>query len=246
MEKKKTAKKIDIKQMSGEKGGSLVERITGYMLKHQWIGVGVMAVISACVLGLAGYKKYRAGRESAASHEIWTSEAHLRKGQRLLEANDQSYVEEYGRALNGGGGELGLLGIIEKYGRTKSGNLARFYVATIHFKQKNYAEALKYLEMFRGQKTFMQAGVWSLVGDIYAEQKQYPMALQYYYKAAKDEPNEFKTPGYLMKAARVHEVIGEYAKALTCYERICSLYPSSVRYEEARKHASRVKVAYDL
>ena len=217
-----------------------------YVRKNQWIGVGVMVCISASVLGLAGYKKYRAGKEASANHEIWTAEAHLRKGNQLLEAQDERYVEEYERALQGGGGELGLLDIIKEYGRTKAGNLARFYVGKIYFHQKNYAEALKYLKAFGEQKTFMQARVWCMIGDIYAEQKQYPMALSYYQKAVDYASNKFTTPYYLMKAARVHEVMGEYAKALTCYERICSLYPSSKKYGEARKHASRVKAAYGL
>ena len=246
MEKKKRAKKIDITQISSDKYTSIMERVMGYVQKNQWIGMGVMVGISACVLGLAGYKKYRAGKEESAIHEIWTSEAHLRKGDQLLEANNQGYIEEYERALQGGGGELGLFGIIKQYGGTKSGNLARFYVATIYFKQKNYAEALKYLNSFHGQKTFMVPRAWCMIGDIYAEQKQYPMALTYYYKAVEYESSKFSTPAYLMKAACVHEVIGEYAKALTCYERICTLYPSSEKYGEACKHASRVKVAYGL
>ncbi len=217
-----------------------------YVRKNQWIGVGVMVCMSGCVLGLAGYKKYRAGKEASASHEIWTAEAHLRKGDQLLEARDKGYVEEYVRALQGGGGELGLLGIIKEYGRTKAGNVARFYVGKIYFHQKNYAEALKHLKAFRGQKTFMQARVWCMIGDMYAEQTQYPMALSYYHKAVDYASNKFTTPYYLMKAARVHEVMGEYAKALTCYERICSQYPSAEKYAEARKHASRLKAAHGL
>ena len=192
------------------------------------IALGV--VVGGCMLVFGVMQNRREKRELAAQTAIWPAEAYLRE-------------EAYHLALEGGGGDMGLLEIIEKFEGTKAGNLAHFYAAVAYLEREkvDYDAALEHLKAFELKDSFMQFRVWCLIGDIYCDKKEYEKALDYYHKAAEHMPNKFTTPTYLFRAAFVYEELKEYEKARACYERVYTLFPKCRRVNEAIKHESRLR-----
>lgn len=201
-----------------------------YLRNYQkvWLLLGISfgGIIGFFSLRYARHQK----RELAAKQAIWPAEAYLREG-------------KYDLALEGGGGDMGLLDMLAQFGDTKAGNLARLYAAVAYLgkEPKDEEAAIKYLKDFKGEQSFMQARVWSLLGDIYLDRGAYEEAKVYYDKAAHHMPNGFTTPDYLCKAAFVCEQMRDYQGAIGYYERIYTRFPKSERAQEAMKHESRVR-----
>ena len=86
----------------------------------------------------------------------------------------------------------------------------------------------------------MQARVWCLLGDIYSEKKDHEQAFAYYDKAIQHQPEGASTPVFIFKKARLHERLQQYEQAKQCYDDVCALFPKSVFYQTAVKHASRL------
>ena len=79
---------------------------------------------------------------------------------KTVKANDaifmaQQYFEmdSTNLALNGDGNNYGFLKIIDKYGSTDAGNLAKFYAGRILLGNGEFDKAIKYLKDFDGEGT---------------------------------------------------------------------------------------------
>lgn len=188
-----------------------------------FLGIGLIAS-----LGVRQYRRDR--RELAAQQAIWPAEIYLREG-------------NYEMALEGGGGDMGVLEIIDKFEHTKAGNLAHFYaaIAYLNKKARDEAAAIEHLQAFQGTDSFMQARVWGLLGDLHCDQKAYTTAIEYYEKAAAHMPNPFTSPAYLFSAALAYEELQEYEQARSCYERVYTLFPTCEAAHAAIKEESRLK-----
>jgi len=80
---------------------------------------------------------------------------------------------------------------------------------------------------------------YGAIGDAYLQLANKSNALKYYAKAYRHQPNQFTTPMFLMKAARVHELNGDYAEAIKLYERIRTEYPASNEARNIERYIAR-------
>ena len=130
----------------------------------------------------------------------------LPKEQKSIEAIYKA--EEYYRAdslnvaLNGDGVNPGFLKVIDNYGGTDAGNLAKFYAGDIYLKQGKFDNAVKYLSDFSTDSKLIQARGYKLLADAYAEQGKNGEALDAYKKAAHHfEEDDVNASDYLFMAA---------------------------------------------
>ena len=93
----------------------------------------VLGVIIVVVLAIFGVKKFIVEpREAEAQTAIFRAE-------QLFENDD------YATALNGDGNNAGFMDIINEYGGTKTGNLARYYAGICYLNTGDFENAIKYL-----------------------------------------------------------------------------------------------------
>lgn len=150
-------------------------------------------------------------------------------------------ADSLNKALNGDGNNIGFLDIVDSYGLTPTGNLAKFYVGVIYLKQGKFEEAIESLKAFGSNDLLVQARAYSLIGDAYTELKQFEDAVSYYEKAANYKPNKEFTPTYLLKLALAQEKSNNLESALTTYNTILEDYPNTPASNDAKREQGRIE-----
>jgi tetratricopeptide (TPR) repeat protein len=105
----------------------------------------------------------------------------------------------------------------------------------------NFEEAISYLKAFKGKDQIIGPMAKGAIGDAYVELNQTAKAAEYYNEAADLVENEFTTPLFLMKAGWTYELLKEYPKAVSIYERIKYKFPTSTEAREIDKYIARAK-----
>ncbi len=203
-----------------DEGASRTEE---WFVKNQNYIIGAITAIALVVLGYLGYNKFIAEpQEKEAMNEMYQAKKYFEDA-----ANGISSDSLYTMALNGGEGKYGMLDIIDQYGGTPAGNLANYYAGMAYLNLKDYQNAVTYLGDFSSDDKMLGPIAKGGIGDAFVQLEQLPDALEYYEKAFKANVNEFTTPMYLLKAARVPIDLGENAKALDYLKRIKSEFDGS-------------------
>lgn len=142
-------------------------------------------------------------------------------------------------ALTGDANGAGFLDVIEKYGSTPSGNLAKHYAGICYLRQGDLENAAKYLSGFSPVKgipgAIVNAQNYGLQGDVAVEQKDYAKAVKFYEKAVKAADNNMTAPTYLRKAGLAERAQGNNKAAAAYFEQIVNTYPASMEAREAEK-----------
>jgi len=149
--------------------------------------------------------------------------------------------KQYTIAINGQPerGIMGLKGIVENYGGSESGELARFYLANCYFNLGQYDEALKHYDNFSGADNLLRSSALAGVGSCYEAKKEYGKAASSYEKAASMASNTTSTPEYLNEAGRCYGLSGDKEKAIALFKRIKKEYPTSTFAREADRYISQ-------
>ena len=205
-----------------------LEGVEHWLEQNPKTALGIAAAILIIIGGFFGYRYYMGDQDAQAQKEMF-------QAVRYFEADSLNL------ALNGDGNNLGLLQIIEDYGRTDAGNLANYYTGFIYLKQAKFPLAIFHLEDFSSDDLLVQARAYSLMGDAYMEQKDYENAAKYYDKAAGYKPNKEFTPSYLMKAALAYEKLNNTDKAKAAYQTIIEKFWDSSELQNARKFKARLE-----
>ena len=134
---------------------------------------------------------------------------------------------DYQLALEGDANGAGFLDVIEEYGSTPSGNLAKHYAGICYLKTGDLENAAKYLAKYSPVKgipgALINAQNLGLQGDIAVEQQN------------------LTAPMYLRKAGLAEQAQGNNEKAAAFYEQILTSYPASTDAREAEKLLGSVK-----
>ena len=199
-----------------------------WLEKNPKTAIGIVTAILLVVGGFFGYRYYLDNQDGLAQKE-------------MFQAVHYFEADSLNLALNGDGNNLGLLQIIEDYGRTDAGNLANYYTGAIYLKQGKFPLAIFHLEDFSSDDLLVQARAYSLMGDAYMEQKDFENAAKYYSKAAAYKPNKDFTPTYLMKAGLAYEKLNKNDKAIEAYQTIIDKYWESSELQNAKKFKARLE-----
>ena len=145
---------------------------------------------------------------------------------------------QYPIAINGlpERGVMGLKAIVENYGGTGSGELARFYLANAYFNLHQYDEALRHFESFSGDGDLLRASAEAGAAACYEVKGSYSRAAEKYEKAANRISNAAQTPDYLNAAARCFGSSGEKEKAIALLKRLKKEFPTSTAARDADRY----------
>ena len=148
--------------------------------------------------------------------------------------------DSLGRALNGDGNNYGFLDIIEQYGGTNAGNIAKFYAGATYLKLGDFENAIRNLGDFSSDDYLLQARAYALIGDAHMELDDFDEAVRFFSKAVDYKPNEQFTPIYLQKLAIAEEERGNFSEAAKAYQRTIDEFGGSRYKQEALKQVARL------
>ncbi len=148
-------------------------------------------------------------------------------------------------ALNGDANGAGFLEVINQYGSTPSGNLAKHYAGVCYLRQGDLENAAKYLSKFSAVKglpgAIINAQNLGLQGDIAVDQQDYAKAMKFYEKAIKAADNNMTAPMFLRKAGLAAQAAGNAEQATAYFEEIITSYPASMEARDAEKFIGNIK-----
>lgn len=159
----------------------------------------------------------------------------------IAEAQARFDVEtpDYALALNGDANGAGFLDVIEQYGSTPSGNLAKHYAGICYLKTGDLELAAAFLAKYSPVKglpgAIVNAQNYGLQGDVAVERDDYKQAISFYEKAVKAADNNLTAPMYLRKAGLAAQAAGDKARAAAYFQRVMDEYPASMDARDAEK-----------
>ena len=165
----------------------------------------------------------------------------------IAEAQHRSEPEnpDFELALAGDANGAGFLDVVEQYGSTPSGNLAKHYAGICYLRQGDLEQAAAYLAKYAPVKgipgALINAQNYGLQGDIAVEKGDYAAAVKFFEKAVKAADNNLTAPMYLRKAGLAEQAQGNAERAEAFYQRILTSYPASMEAREAEKLLGTVK-----
>ena len=164
-----------------------------------------------------------------------------KKAAAMMFAAEQLFgQQEYRTALEGDGNTAGFLEVIEKYGSTPQGNIAKHYAGICYLKEGDLDNALSYLAKYKSTEgipnQIVNAQNIGLQGDIYVQKGDLAKAVEMYGKAVKSSDNDFTAPYYLKKLGLAQLAAGNAQAAVESYKTIADKYPSSMEARDIEKY----------
>lgn len=216
-----------MKEQNEEKNtevSGVIAKTQEFIEKNKKALIIVACAIVAVGLGIWAYIGLIANpRQVRASEDMFAAEQYFGEG-------------NFEQALNGNDDFLGFIDIIDEYGCTKSGNLAKLYAGICEINLGKFNEAIDHLDGYKADDIFTKAIAKMLMGDAYAELNDAANASKYYQKAAKESDNVITAPTALWKAGMMELQQGNKAKAKELFQEIKNNYPESTEWNEVDKY----------
>ncbi|MDD4374517.1 MAG: tetratricopeptide repeat protein [Bacteroidales bacterium] len=208
---------------------STLSKTEQFIENNQKSLVVVVAIIVVVVLGYFGINRYYFDPlEKEAQTQLFMAEAYFEQ-------------DSLNKALYGDGNNLGFLDVIDEFGSTKAGNLAKYYAGVSFLKQGEYEEALSHLKKFKGKDKIVTAMAAGAIGDAYLELDKKSEAAAQYLKAARHKSNELTSPMFLLKAGQTYELIGDNKKAVEVYNELKMNFPNTTEGRNAERYIARAQ-----
>ncbi len=213
------------------KPDDVVVKAKTFWAQYQKPVVTILVVAVAIIGGWFAYKNYVvAPKEEEAQNAMWKAEQYFR-------------ADSLNLALNGDKYNRGFVYIIDNYGSTKAGNLARYYAGVSYLRTGNFNKAVDNLKDFSTPAQQIQMMAYGALGDAYSELNKNDDAVAYYKKAAEEfTSDENMSSEYLFRAALKLETLGKNSDALDLYKQLKEKYPNTQRGFSADKYIYRLSI----
>lgn len=196
--------------------------------KNLNVTIYVVLGIVVLVLAILGINKYMVAPKTVeAQNQMFAAQNYFEKNM-------------YEQAINGDGNALGFLDIIDDYGSTKSGKLARYYAGVSYLHMGEYEKAISYLDKFKTDDLLLGPLAEAAKGDAYVELGKYSKAISAYKAGLDKNTNDFTTPYLLLKLGLAYEANGEKEKAMDMFKEIKEKYVSSTEFISAERYLARL------
>ena len=229
--KKKKAEKSEEKSL--ERLDNAVFKSESFLEKNSktlLIILGAAVVVACCYIAYNQF--YVQPRNQKAQAAVFRGEVYFTQKQDSL-------------ALFGdGNGFAGFESIIEEYGSTKAGNLAKARAGICYANLGNYEKALSYLKDYsgKGDALFSQM-INGTIGDCLDNLGKQDDAVSYYEKAAKGTDSRQYSPIYYKKAGLIYLAQGKYDKAIEAFSTIKNKYmDSQIAISEADRYIEEATI----
>ncbi len=218
----KTEEKIAAVEIALDKGEQFFEKNKNLIF---YVLLGIIIIVG----GIFAYNKFILGpKQIEAQAQMFYAEQYFEKDSLKL-------------AMNGDGTNPGFIQIIDEYGSTKAGNLAKYYLGICYLKTGEFQLAIDNFEDFSSDDHIIGPMAIGATGDAYLELDNKEKALEKYLNAAEKKDNDFTAPMFLMKAGWVYELLGQYDKAVDVYTKIQKEHFKSFEARDIEKYIARAK-----
>ena len=151
---------------------------------------------------------------------------------------------DFALALEGDAEAAGFLAVIDEYGSTASGNLAKHYAGICYLRMGQFENAAKYLAMYSPVDgipgALVNAQNLGLQGDAAVELQKYAEAVKFYKAAVAAAENNLTAPLYLRKAALAEKAQGNKAAAVELLQSVIDNYGGTRDAHDAEKMLGEV------
>ena len=191
----------------------------------------VVTVVVVLILGVVVYQNNRAANNEKASADLGRVFSYFDAGQ-------------YELAIDGipEKNVPGIKNIVENYGGTPAGGMARFYLASAYYCLGMYNEALEQFEDLGGEGQRLTVARLSGMAGCYESKQKYAEAAEYYEKAATTFADDISAAENLNNAARNRALAGDKEKAIELYKKLKKSYPTTSFGREADRFISQLSV----
>jgi tetratricopeptide (TPR) repeat protein len=203
---------------------------TYYEDNQKTIKPAVAVLVVACIAVIVYVNNRNANNERAL----------LELG-KVFELYDQS---QYQQAMDGipERNIVGLRSIVDNYGSSPAGELARFYLANSYFQLGKYDEALAEFEDFSPTGPLLTISRFSGMAACYEAKGNYEDAAVYFEKAGVFDSKSADAAENLNNAARNYGLAGKKERALELYKKLKKDYPATSFGREADRFIAQLSV----
>ncbi len=224
-------KKISKRELKEDALVTAYVKATRFYEEHKKkISMGVTA-LAVVIIATVLYANNRAQNNESASAQFG----------RVFQLYDSG---QYQRAIDGipERNIIGLRTIVDNYGTTNAGELARFYLANSYFQLRKYNEALEAYEDFSSDSKLLSVSRLSGIASCYAGLGQYKKAAEYFEKAALAYPGGVNAAENLNSAAHNYALAGEKSKAIDLYKKLKKDHPTTAFGRDAERFITQLSV----
>jgi tetratricopeptide (TPR) repeat protein len=224
-------KKILKKEMKQDALVTTYARVTAFYEENKrTVGIAT-TVVAVVVIAVLVMLKNRADANESASLQLGQVQELYASGQ-------------YQAAIDGvpERNVPGLKAIVDNYGSSRGGELARFMYANALFELGKYDEALQQFEDFSAPDDMLAASRYAGIAQCYEARKDYKEAARNFEKAAGKNTKDISIPEYLNQAARNYGLAGEKERAIELYKRLKKNYPTSLYARDADRFVAQMSL----
>ncbi|NND71467.1 MAG: tetratricopeptide repeat protein [Rhodothermales bacterium] len=208
----KPTKKISRRhELREDKVVTLYAKALEFIDANKPIVYGTLAAVIVFFAAIIGFNYLQGQKQQRAIVEMASAVRDFEQG-------------NYQEALDGADGTPGLIEIIDEFGGTDAGNLARFYAADSYFRLGQYDDALTFFQSYKIEEDYIGASALAGEAAVYELRGDFDRAGDLYTRAARIFESEVTSPGYLLDAARAYVQAGNIDDAMDAYETITTSY----------------------
>ncbi|MCP5064898.1 MAG: tetratricopeptide repeat protein [Ignavibacteriae bacterium] len=134
----------------------------------------------------------------------------------------------------------GLKNIVDNYGGTEQGELAKIYLANSYYNLGDYANAQQWYSSFSGNSKIHKAAAYAGQAVCSENEKNYDKAADYFSKAASVSKYNAQTPDYLLNSGINFLKAQNSDKAKSIFERIKKDFGESAVAKEVDKYLAQI------
>ena len=149
----------------------------------------------------------------------------------------------YLEAIEGRAGTklTGLKKIVDSYGSTENGEIAKIYIANSYNNLGKLDEAYKYYQDYSGSDKIFKATALAGQASYQAYKKNYEKAADLYKKAAFVSDSDVLNPEYLLNAGINYMAAGKNSDAKELFDKIKKDFTTSTAFREVDKYSVQLE-----
>jgi len=156
--------------------------------------------------------------------------------------------KNYLEAIEGqpGTSSIGLKTIVEEYGSSQAGEVAKIYLGNANYYLGNYDEALEYYSDYSGDQKEFKAAALAGQAACYVSKEEYGNAASTYEKAAGVSEFNANNPSYLLQAGNMYLKINDLQSAKKLFAKIKQDYKTSTEARNIDRYLMEVEIKSDV
>ncbi len=218
-------KKLSKKEIKEDKLVTTFYEAKSFYEDNQTTIFSVVGIIAAIIIVAVLYTSKTGESNLSASVELT----------RVIKTYDAGL---YQQAIEGKPGtqEIGLAKIVDEYGGSEQGELARIYLANAYYYTEQYDKAMEEFDNYSGSDNLLVAAALAGKAGCYEIEGNYELAAEYFSKAADVSKYVPSNPTYLLNAGINYLKIKNNSEAKSLLSKVKKDYSTSIAAREVDKY----------